>query len=54
MNKRAVIRPYLDTLGADADSFFAEYAASLRSHYPQQVDGTTLFSFRRLFIVARL
>ncbi len=49
----SVIRPYLDALGSDAADFFAEYAEALRPHYPARADGTTLFSFRRLFIVAQ-
>lgn len=51
--KGSVMRPYLEALGPDADDFFDEYTAALRFHYPQQADGTTLFPFRRLFIVAR-
>ena len=51
--KGSVMRPYLEALGPDADRFFDEYAAALRPHYPPQADGTTLFAFRRLFIVAR-
>ena len=51
--KGSVMRPYLEALGADADAFFGEYADALRPFYPRQEDGTTLFPFRRLFIVAR-
>jgi len=50
--KGSVMRPYLTELGAEADGFFDEYAASLRHHYPPRGDGTTLFAFRRIFIVA--
>ncbi len=50
--KGSVMRPYLEALDSAADDFFAEYVADLRPHYPQQANGTTLFSFRRLFIVA--
>lgn len=32
-------------------SFEADYALRLRGAYPRQADGTTLFPFRRLFIV---
>lgn len=49
--KGSVMRPYLTALGPDAGEFFDEYAAALRPHYPS-TDGTTLFGFRRLFIVA--
>lgn len=37
---------------AEAAAFEAAYAARLRAAYPQQADGTTLFPFRRLFMVA--
>lgn len=46
-------RPYLAELGTDADAFLADYAAAIRPHYPPAADGTTLFAFRRLFIVAQ-
>ena len=45
-------RPYLEDLGDAAEEFFAEYAASLRSHYPPRPDGSTLMPFRRLFVIA--
>jgi trans-aconitate 2-methyltransferase len=45
-------RPYLGALAADADAFMADYAEALREAYPRRPDGTTLFPFRRLFIVA--
>lgn len=51
--KGSVVRPYLDALGPDAEDFFAEYAAALGPFYARRSDGTTLFAFRRLFIVAR-
>jgi trans-aconitate 2-methyltransferase len=48
------LRPILDRLEpADATAFQAAYAARLRAAYPRRPDGTTLFPFRRLFIVAR-
>jgi trans-aconitate 2-methyltransferase len=34
-------------------AFEAAYAEQLRAAYPRRADGRTLFSFRRLFIVAR-
>ncbi len=50
--KGTAARPYLDDLGDDAEAFFGEYAAALRPHYPPRPDGTTLFRFRRLFLIA--
>ena len=46
-------RPFLAALGADGAAFLEDYAAAVRPHYPASADGTTLFPFRRLFIVAR-
>lgn len=51
--KGSVVRPFLDALGDDGDDFFADYAARLTDDYPTGPDGTTLFSFRRVFMVAR-
>ena len=46
--------PVLDRLAPDeADAFLATYAGRLRTAYPRRTDGSTLFPFRRLFIVAR-
>jgi trans-aconitate 2-methyltransferase len=45
-------RPYLDALGSNGEEFMADYALRLRSAYPPLDDGSTLFPFRRLFIVA--
>jgi trans-aconitate 2-methyltransferase len=36
---------------AERASFEADYALRLRTAYPRRADGTTLFPFRRLFIV---
>ncbi len=36
----------------EARAFTAEYALALRSAYPPEPDGRTLFPFRRLFLVA--
>lgn len=47
-------RPFLAVLGADSAAFLEDYSAAVRLHYPSSPDGTTLFPFRRLFIVARL
>ena len=51
--KGSVVRPFLDALGADGDEFFRDYAARLEEDYPTGPDGTTLFSFRRVFVVAK-
>lgn len=46
------LRPVLDVLtGDEAEEFVAAYAAALRDAYPPEGDGTTLFPFRRVFIV---
>ncbi len=48
------LKPFLDALEPDeAAAFESEYAARLRLAYRPLGDGTTLFPFRRLFIVAR-
>lgn len=47
------LRPVMDALSeADFGAFEAAYAERLRRAYPRREDGTTLFPFRRLFIVA--
>ncbi len=48
------LRPFLNALNDDGEreAFFETYAQTLRTHYPQQADGKTLFPFQRLFIVA--
>ncbi|HEY1726333.1 MAG TPA: methyltransferase domain-containing protein [Steroidobacteraceae bacterium] len=38
---------------AESAAFEADYAQRLRSAYPPRADGSTLFPFRRLFIVLR-
>jgi trans-aconitate 2-methyltransferase len=46
-------KPLLDALNdEDRRAFKAGYVARLRTMYPRRSDGTTLFPFRRLFIVA--
>lgn len=51
--KGSALRPLLSALGPSERSVFeAAYAALLRKAYPRQADGTTLFPFRRLFVVA--
>lgn len=48
------LRPFLAALdGADARRFEEAYADRVRAAYPPRDDGTTLFPFRRLFIVLR-
>ena len=48
------LKQFLDKLdNSESIAFEADYAARLRDAYPQQPDGTTLFPFRRLFIVMR-
>ncbi|MHA1568601.1 MAG: methyltransferase domain-containing protein [Alphaproteobacteria bacterium] len=44
---------FLDALrGVERDAFRADYAGRVRAAYPPRADGTTLFPFRRLFLVA--
>lgn len=45
--------PFLDRLGERREAFLAELALRLDAAYPRAVDGTVLFPFRRLFLVAR-
>lgn len=48
------LRPVLDRLDPqDAGEFLHTYAAAMREAYPSEQDGTTLFPFRRIFIVCR-
>ena len=48
------LAPLLNALPSAQRPLFEEaYAARLRVHYPRRPDGTTLFPFRRLFIVGR-
>ena len=49
------LKQFLDRLADDAEraAFEADYAARLRTDYPQRADGSTLFPFRRLFIVMK-
>ena len=50
--RSTVLRPVLARLpGDDATAFTAEYAAALRTAYPERRDGTTLLPFRRIFVV---
>jgi trans-aconitate 2-methyltransferase len=49
----SALRPFLGVLDEDERrDFLAAYAQAMRTAYPRRDDGQTLFSFRRLFIVA--
>ncbi|MBM3564773.1 MAG: trans-aconitate 2-methyltransferase [Alphaproteobacteria bacterium] len=52
--KGAALSPVLAALAdkTEREGFLAEYKKRLRAAYPPRADGTTLFPFRRLFIVA--
>jgi trans-aconitate 2-methyltransferase len=52
--KGTALRPVLAALDdeKEREGFLAEYKRRLRAAYPPRADGTTLFPFRRLFIVA--
>ena len=48
------LRPILNRLdAAELEQFVERYRAGLQELYPRQEDGTTLYPFRRLFLVAR-
>jgi trans-aconitate 2-methyltransferase len=52
--KGSWLKTFLDALGPDDGAEFeAAYRARVARAYPPRPDGTTLFPFRRLFIVAR-
>jgi trans-aconitate 2-methyltransferase len=47
------LKPLLDALAEpDRGAFLADYARRMEAAYPRRGDGTTLFPFRRLFLVA--
>jgi trans-aconitate 2-methyltransferase len=47
------LRPFVQALeGEEREAFIALYKAKLNSAYPRRADGTTLFPFQRLFVVA--
>ncbi len=49
------LRPVLDALDDSLRPQFVEkYRDGLRTAYPREADGSTLFPFRRLFILAEL
>lgn len=47
------LRPVLEALDQEAETFKEAYRARLREAYPVRADGTTLYPFLRLFMVAR-
>jgi trans-aconitate 2-methyltransferase len=48
------LRPFLDALPQDLrPAFLDAYRTAIAPHYPRRPDGTTLFAFRRLFLVAQ-
>ncbi|MDG2522270.1 methyltransferase domain-containing protein [Caulobacter segnis] len=49
------LRPYFDVLGEGAlkDAFLDAFRVNIASAFPMRADGTTLFPFERLFIVAQ-
>jgi trans-aconitate 2-methyltransferase len=52
--KGSWLKPFLDALHPEErESFEHAYRARVARAYPPRADGTTLFPFRRLFIVAR-
>jgi trans-aconitate 2-methyltransferase len=52
--KGTALRPLLGALdGEERTAFLGDYASRVERAYPRRDDGTTLFPFRRLFIVAR-
>jgi trans-aconitate 2-methyltransferase len=38
--------------GEEREAFIAAYKAKLNAAYPRRAEGTTLFPFQRLFVVA--
>jgi trans-aconitate 2-methyltransferase len=49
------LRPYMDALTDEGEraGFLDAYRARVDVDFPKQADGTTLFPFPRLFILAR-
>ena len=48
------LKQFLDRLdGAERAAFEADYRARVLAAYPPEADGSTLFPFRRLFILAQ-
>jgi len=47
------LRPFVQALdGSAREDFIAAFKEKLRAAYPRRADGTTLFAFQRLFVVA--
>jgi trans-aconitate 2-methyltransferase len=47
------LRPFVQALeGAEREDFISAFKEKLRVAYPRRADGTTLFPFQRLFVVA--
>ena len=47
------LRPFVQALeGAEREDFISAFKEKLRAAYPRRADGTTLFAFQRLFVVA--
>ena len=47
------LRPFLAALEESArGQYLAEYTARMREAYPRQADGRTLFTMRRIFVLA--
>ena len=49
----ATLRPVIAALGDDAHAFIDEYKSQLTVAYPRRADGTTVFPFTRMFIIAK-
>ena len=48
------LRPFLNLLeGAEREEFVAHYGRALNRAYPRRSDGTTLFPFKRLYMVVQ-
>ena len=54
--KGSGMRPFLEALATDSEreKFLTDYSKRIRAAYPVRPDGTVLFPFRRLFVVATL
>ncbi len=51
--RSTTLKPVLENLDpGDRDAYMAQYRAACREAYPPRTDGTTLFPFRRIFMVA--
>ena len=52
--KGSGLRPYLETMAEEERKMYLEaYTTSVAAAYPERSDGRRLFSFPRLFLVAR-